>query len=160
MAFCVKCGKRTPKGAEFCPKCGIEVAISPKHKKSNYSGVGGTLILVGGILSIIFSIFPLAFIFLWGGMMEKWVGMPGMWNKWSMPPTIWGWIIEFMIIGAIISIVLGIVALYAYSRVRSGAVKTGGAIAIVLGIIMLITMNWITGIMTLIGGILCERAEI
>jgi len=65
-----------------------------------------------------------------------------------------------MVIGAIISIVLGIVALYAFVRVKSGAARTGGAIAIVLGIIMLITMNWITGIITLIGGILCERSEI
>ncbi len=90
--------------------------------------------------------------------MGRWMGMYSMWNKWNIPLAIWSWIIEFMVVGAIISIVLGIMTIFAYTRVRSGDLKTGGAIAIILGIIMLVTMNWLTGIITLIGGILCERS--
>ena len=64
-------------------------------------------------------------------------------------------ILGFMIIGSIVSIVLGIVAIYAYTRVKGGKARSGAMIAIVVGIIMLVTTHWLTGVITLAGGVIC-----
>lgn len=162
MTFCAKCGEELSKGAEFCSKCGTQVGPLTKVEKTDYSGTGGMLLLVGGILAIVFSIFPLAFMSMWGGMMGGWMGNMGRWGGmdggWNMP-IMFGWIRGFMMIGAIISIVLGIVAIYAWQRVKRGEVKNGGTIAIIVGVLMLITMSWLPGIITLIGGILCYTTK-
>ncbi len=162
MAFCMKCGKKLPKGTEFCPKCGAQIGAVAKIEERDHSDTGGILMLVGGILAIVFSIFPLAFMSMWGGMMGGMMGGMGRWSEmgggWNMPMA-FGWIRGFMIAGAIISIVLGIVAFYAYKRVKGGEVKSGGTIAIIIGVIMLLTMNWLPGIITLIGGILCYTSK-
>ncbi len=65
----------------------------------------------------------------------------------------------FLAVGAIISLVLGIVAIYAYTRVKHDKVNSGGLIAIVVGIIMMVTTNWITGVITLIGGVICYASK-
>ncbi len=65
----------------------------------------------------------------------------------------WGY--GFMFIGAIVTIVLGIIAIYAYTRVKNGKVQNGGLIAIVVGTIMVVSTHWLAGILTLVGGILC-----
>jgi uncharacterized membrane protein len=68
-----------------------------------------------------------------------------------------------MVIGAIASIILGVVAIYAYTRVKTGKVQNGGLIAIIVGIIMMASTHWLVGILTLVGGILCytsTRAEL
>jgi uncharacterized YccA/Bax inhibitor family protein len=162
MVFCIKCGKEIPEGAEFCPSCGTQITSAGKSEKSDYSGIGGTLILIGGILAIIFSLFAIigiAFMSYWGGMMGGWMGMPRMMDRWSMPMAFGGWIFGFMAMGIIISIILGILAFYAYRKIRAGEIKNGGTIAIILGIAMLLTMNWLAGFVTLIGGILCYTSK-
>jgi predicted nucleic acid-binding Zn ribbon protein len=162
MAFCIKCGKEIPEGAEFCPNCGTQIASAEKLEKSDYSGIGGTLILIGGILAIIFSFFSIigaTFMSYWGGMMGGWSGMPHMMGRWGMPMAFGGWILGLWAMGAIISIILGILAIYAYRKIRVGEIRSGGTIAIVLGIIMLVTMNWLAGFITLIGGILCYTSK-
>ena len=73
--------------------------------------------------------------------------------------AITGWIIGFMVIGTVISIILGIIAIYAYERVKGGDVKGGGTVAIIVSVIMLLTMNWLAEIITLIGGILCYNSK-
>jgi len=69
------------------------------------------------------------------------------------------WILGFMIIGTIVIIILGIIAIYAYTRVKGGKVENGGLIAIIVGAIMLVSMHWIPGIITLIGGVLCYKSK-
>jgi len=64
-----------------------------------------------------------------------------------------------MIAGAIISMVLGTLAIYAYNKVKRGDIKNGEMIAIILGVIMLTTANWLPRIITLIGGILCYTSK-
>jgi hypothetical protein len=160
MAFCAKCGAEIPEGAGFCPKCGTQVGVLSKPEKQDYSGIGGALMLVGGILAVVSSIFPLAFVPLWSGMMKGWMEMFGMWSTRGMPfwPVL-DWVIWFIVARAAISVVLGIVAIYAYTRVRAGEIKTGGTIATILGVIMLVTMGWLSGIITLVGGILCYTSK-
>jgi len=157
MAFCVKCGAEIPEGAAFCPKCGTPVGAAARVEKRDHSGIGGTLILVGGILALIFSIAPFIFMGMWG----RWTGWMGGMGPWmgNMPFNIARWMMGFIIAGAIISAVLGIVAIYAYQKVRAGKIKSGGTIAVVIGVLMLVTMNWVTGIITLVGGILCYTSE-
>jgi hypothetical protein len=157
----MKCGTKLPKGAEFCSKCGLQVSSGAKDEKKDYSGIGGTLILVGGILGLVLSIIPLMFMWMmryWMGMRSfgRWTEMPGGWNG---PMVFGGWMMGFMVGAAIISIVLGILAIFAYRKVRSGEVKNGGIIAIILGVIMLVTMNWLQGIIILIGGVLCYTSK-
>lgn len=153
MRFCAKCGEELPEGAEFCPKCGARVAALVKAERKDYSGAGGVLILIGGVLAIAFSIFFLTFTPFWRMMM----GMRGIWGGWPFP---WArFAVTFMAVRALVSIILGAVAIYAYNKARKGEFKGGGLIAIVTAVIMLITMSWLPGILTLIGGILCYASE-
>jgi len=80
----------------------------------------------------------------------------------SLPPmlsTLGDWITGVVALWAILSgvmmSVLGVVALYAYNRIRQGDLRTGGIIAIIVGVIMLATTHWLPGILTLVGGVLC-----
>lgn len=163
MPFCAKCGTEIPEGAGFCPKCGTQVGAVVRAEKQDHSGLGGTLILIGGILALISSILPLLLVGMWRslidwmGRMIPWIGMDT-W-RWNMPLLMGRWMMGFIFAGAVISIILGIVTIYAYTRVRAGEIRSAGTIVIVLGVIMLLTMNWLTGLLTLVGGILCYTSE-
>jgi len=84
MTFCMKWGAEIPEGAAFCPKCGAQVSAKASVEKKDYSGTGGMLILIGGILSIIFSIIPILMGGFWGmfGIAGMRGGMPGLWESW------------------------------------------------------------------------------
>ena len=161
MPFCVKCGEKISEDAKFCAKCGTRFGAVATEEK-DYSETGGTLTLIGGILAIVFSTFPLAIMSMWGGMMGGWMSEMGRWGimngGWNMP-MMFSWIRAFTIIGALVSIVLGIIAILAWQRVRVGRVKSGGTIAIIVGVLMLITMSWVPGLITLVGGILCYTSK-
>jgi len=114
------------------------------------------LVLLGGVLAVVFSISELAI-----GLFTRWVmrgairkPMIGGLRGWAIPHMTRG-IPGFMIVGAIIALVLGIVAIYAYTRVKGGKVKSGGQAAIMVGIVMLFSTHWLVGVITLVGGILC-----
>lgn len=131
-----------------------------KPEKQDYSAIGGTLILVGGILGVVSSVLPLAIVPLWSGMMRGWMEVLGMWGMREMPFwPILDWVIWFTVARAAVSVVLGIIAIYAYTRIRAGQIKTGGTIAIIIGVIMLVTAGWLSGIITLVGGILCYTSK-
>jgi hypothetical protein len=89
--------------------------------------------------------------------MVPWMGMDG-W-RWYMPFAIGRWLMVLITVVSLVSVVLGIVAIYAYQKVRPGQIKTGGLVAIVLGVIMLATTHWLTGLLTLVGGILCYTSR-
>lgn len=127
-----------------------------KPEKQDYSGIGGVLMLAGGILAIVSSLLPLAFMPLVRGILSGVARMP---EVPFMPLAIWNWIMGFMLFGAVISVVLGIFGIYAYMRVKGGDVKTGGTIGIIAGVILLVTGGLLTGIITLIGGILCYTSK-
>jgi len=118
------------------------------------------LVLVGGILAIVSSVLPLAIIPLWSGMMKGWMEMFSMWGMQGVP--LWPfleWVVWLTAVRAAVGVLLGIIAIYAYTRVRVGQIKTGGTIATILGVIMLVTMGWLSGIITLVGGILCYTSK-
>jgi ribosomal protein L40E len=156
MVFCAKCGAEIPEGAGFCPKCGTQVGALPKPERQDYSGIGAILILAGGILAIVSSLLPLAYMPLIRGILSEVTRMPG------LPFFVlgmWNWIMGLVLVGALISVVLGILAVYAFTRVRRGDVKAGGAIGIIAGVILLVTGGPISGVVTIIGGVLCYTSK-
>jgi len=167
MPFCMNCGEKLAEGAESCPKCGTQVPAVSKPEKKDYSNIGGTLIMVGGVLNIVLPLLSLTFALLfWGTMIRRFVEIPEIWIRWGGERWISGVIPEafrlamgLVIAGAVISIVLGILAIYAYNRVKGGDFKNGGLIAIILGVIMIATASWLPGIITLLGGILCYTSK-
>jgi len=156
MVFCVKCGAEIPEGAGFCPKCGTQVGVLSTPEKRNHSEMGGALVLVGGILAIVSSFVSLAIVPLLSGMRGWMSGLPGMQ---TIPWPVLEWVTWLIIAKAAASVVLGIITIYAYARVRTGQIKTGGTIATILGVIMLVTTDWLSGIITLAGGILCYTSK-
>jgi hypothetical protein len=161
LPFCSKCGAEVPVGAAFCPKCGTQVAALPNPEKKNYTGVGSILVLTGGILSIISSILSLAVMPLIRGVLS---------NVFSrvtvnpavpfLPLAIVNWIMGFMLLRAVLGVVLGILVIYAFIRLRTGDLKTGGIIAIVAGVLLFVGDGGvISGLITLVGGILCYTSK-
>jgi hypothetical protein len=174
MTFCVTCGEKLPRRAEYCPKCGHQITTKTTAatsgastttrtmEKKDYSDIGSVLILLGGILSILFSLFSIlgfAFMFIWSGIMHSWMGRSTMWSQWGVPMAFGGWLMGFILVGSIISIIMGIIAIMAFRKIRSGEIKYGGTIALIIGVIMLVTMNWLGALITLVGGILCYTSQ-
>jgi len=128
----------------------------------NHSHIGSILILVGGILAIASSAARLVFMFV-GRALRAWIARPTLWKRASESAPIAAPIarlpIVLMVVGALVTVVLGIIAIYAYTRVKSGRVQNGGLIAIIVGIIMLVSNHWLMGILTLVGGILCYASQ-
>jgi hypothetical protein len=129
----------------------------------NYLHVGSILILIGGILAIVSSAARVAFILFVGRALRAWIARPMVWQRVGQNAPITAPAARlpfgFMAVGALVTIVLGIIAVYAYTRVKSGRVQNGGLIAIIVGIIMLLSTHWIMGILTLVGGILCYTSR-
>jgi len=112
--------------------------------------------LAGGLLAIVSSLLRLAYMPLIRGILSavaRTSGVPffvlGMWD----------WIMGLVLVGAVISVVLGILTVYAFMRVRKGDVKIGGTIGIVAGVILLVTGGALSGIIAIIGGILCYTSK-
>jgi len=167
MPFCMNCGEKLAEGAESCPKCGTQVPAVFKPEKKDYSNIGGTLIMVGGVLNIVLPLLSLTFALLfWGTMIRRFVEIPEIWIRWGAEPWVSRLFPEafrlamgLAIAGAVISIVLGILAIYSYNRVKGGDIKNGGLIAIILGVVMIATASWLPGVITLLGGILCYTSK-
>ena len=112
--------------------------------------------LAGGILSIVTSLLPFAFMPLIRGILAGVTRLP------DFPLFVlgmWDWITKIVLVGAVASVLLGIFAIYAFMKVRKGDVKTGGTIGIIAGVILLVTGGTISGIITIIGGILCYTSK-
>jgi len=144
-----------------------EVMSTLSKLESNNSRVGSLFILTGGILAVVFSAAHVFFTLLVGRALRTWMAGPMVWERRGanifsmihMGRLMFG----FMVIGAIASIILGVVAIYAYTRVKTGKVQNGGLIAIIVGIIIMASTHWLVGILTLVGVILCYtsvRAEL
>jgi hypothetical protein len=127
--------------------------------ETNHLALGSILVLVGGVLAVIFSLLRLGTAFFLRRIMTEWIGnplMPARFGRFaSLMPHMARWVLGFMIIGSIVSVVLGIIAIYAYTRVKGGKTKSGGLIAIIVGIIMLVGTHWLVGVITLVGGVIC-----
>jgi ribosomal protein L40E len=161
LPFCSKCGAEVPVGAAFCPKCGRQVGALPKPEKKDYRGVGSILVLAGGIVGIISSLLSLAAMPFIRGVLSTFLSRVTMNPAASfLPLAILNWIMGFILIRALLGVVLGILAIYAYLRLRTGDLKTGGIIAIAAGVLMFVVGGgFLSGLITLVGGILCYTSK-
>lgn len=138
------------------------------HELHDHSGIGSGLIFLGGILALIFPIFPLVLIFLLrdyvGVLLEK-LGSLVISNyaesdfSLIVAPHLTTWIVGLIVVGAIFTIILGVVSIYAYTMVKSGKLRSGGLLATVAGVGMIATVHWIPGFITIIGGVLCYTSS-
>jgi hypothetical protein len=132
-----------------------------KREQKDHSFIGGGLVLTGGILALIFPIFPLALTFLLRGfvveLFETIVVLLG--GRSVTLPHLAEGILMFVAIGALVTIILGVVSIYAYTLIKNGKLRSGGLAAIAAGAGMVATLHWIPGIVTIIGGVLCYNSS-
>jgi ribosomal protein L40E len=161
LPFCSKCGAEVPVWAAFCPKCGTQVGESPKPEKKNYTGVGSILVLAGGILCIISSILSVVVMPFVRVVLTTALSRVATNSGFRfLPVGILNWIMGFIFFRAVLGVVLGIVVIYAYIRLRAGDLKTGGTIAIVAGVLLFVSGGGvISGLLALVGGIFCYTSK-
>jgi hypothetical protein len=125
--------------------------------------VGALLIFIGGILALIFPVFPITLTFLLRRDVGEWFENIGVWILGSGSalaiPRLPAFILFFVAIGAISTIVFGVVAVAAYTWVKRGRFREGGLAAILAGIAMIASLHWIPGVITTIGGMLCYNSK-
>lgn len=73
----------------------------------------------------------------------------GFW--WSGTGGIYSWVFGAF---SIVTIILGIVVIYSATMIRSGEIKSGGTIALVIGVFSLLFGAWLGGILASIAGII------
>jgi hypothetical protein len=134
----------------------------PENEKKDHSEVGGLLIFIGGILALIFPVFPLTLILLLRRDIGEWFETVGVWVIGSGSalaiPRLPAFIVVFVAFGAIATVVFGVVAVSAYTWVKRGRAREGGLVAIMAGVAMIASLHWIPGIITTIGGALCYNS--
>jgi hypothetical protein len=74
-------------------------------------------------------------------------------------PRLPAFILFFVAIGAISTVVFGVVAVAAYTWVKRGRTREGGLAAILAGVAMIASLHWIPGIITTLGGAICYSAN-
>lgn len=161
LPFCSKCGAELPVGAAFCPKCGTQVGALPKPENKDHTGAGSILVLAGGILCVISSILSVAVMPFIRGILTTALSRVTINSGFPfLPVAILNWVMGFILIRAVLGVVLGLVVIYAYIRLRTGHLKTGGIIAIVAGVLLFVSgEGFISGLITLVGGILCYTSK-
>lgn len=126
------------------------------------------------ILSLLGGIFIAAQSLLWGfgigmmggmGMMGPTMGSRWMYDHmveemgeevvqsmwWSGTGGIYSWLFGAF---AIVTIILGIVVIYSATMIRRGEIKSGGTIALVIGVFSLLFGAWLGGLLASIAGII------
>lgn len=135
----------------------------PENEKKDHSEVGGLLVFIGGILALIFPVFPLTLTLLLRRDVGEWFEAIGVWiiggGSALAIPHLPAFIVFFVAVGAIATIVFGVVAVSAYTWVRRGRAREGGLVAIMAGVAMIASLHWIPGIITAIGGALCYNSN-
>jgi hypothetical protein len=134
-----------------------------ENEKRDHSQLGSILIFTGGILALIFPIFPITLMFLLRQDIGEWFENIGVWIIGSggafAIPRLPAFILFFVAIGAISTIIFGAVAIAAYTSVKRGRTREGGLVAILAGVAMIASLHWIPGIIATIGGALCYNSS-
>jgi uncharacterized membrane protein YidH (DUF202 family) len=124
--------------------------------------IGGILVLVGGILALVFPIFPIFLTLMLRGYVADLLEKLGELLASGSGPALHDMasaLLLFILIGAIATIVFGSITIYAYTWIRRGRAKSGGMAAILTGVAMIATLHWIPGLFAVVGGVLCYRAK-
>jgi branched-subunit amino acid permease len=133
-----------------------------QNGRRDHSESGSLLIFVGGILGLIFPVFPLTLTLLLPSDVGEWFETVGVWITGSGSaltiPRLPAFIEFFVAVGALATIAFGVIAISAYTWVKRGRVREGGLVAIMAGVAMIAGLHWIPGIITAIGGALCYNS--
>lgn len=149
MPYCHRCGTEVAEGTNYCPHCGaaIGAVAYPEAVPRKYSGIGATLVLIGGIIALISELAHLATAAFWisDGFMHSMMEMPWFLGRF------WG---GLLFIGSLFAFGGGIAAIFLWYAMRRGRVEIYGALAIALGMMLILAMNFLSGIIVVVGGIL------
>jgi hypothetical protein len=125
--------------------------------------IGGSLVFIGGILALVFPIFPIAFVILLRSYVADLFEKIGEWllTGGTSPAlgSVASAIVLFILIGAVATMIFGALTIYAYTLIRRGQIRSGGMLAIATGVAMIVTLHWMAGVITVIGAVLCYRAK-
>ncbi len=142
------------------------LTVKSDHKmpaRKDHSELGGILIFIGGIMALIFPVFPLSLTLLMRQDLGEWFENVGVWITGSggalAIPHLPAFVVVFVAVGAIATVLFGIIAVSAYTWVRRGEVREGGLVAIMAGTAMIASLHWIPGIITVFGGVLCYNSN-
>ena len=165
MGYCHKCGFDLPEGSEFCPKCGTKLIIkespapnaakaspTPTTIGSGNAPLGRKLILAGGIIAMIFSIWLLILSAFWTTAIQfMLVQMTG------LPLSFLSYMLYFMFIGSFIGIATGLFSIYMASVMRQRTSKSSSLAVILTGVVMLFSGNVLSAALVIAGGLLCHQ---
>ncbi len=149
VSYCHKCGTQVSEGANYCPHCGttIETIAYLKAMPRGYSGIGAILVLIGGIIALLSGLAQLAASSFWISNGFRHSMMETIWFF----GRFWG---GLLFIGSIFTLAGGIAAILLWSSMRTGRAETYGVLAIAIGVILILTMNFFSSIIIVLGGIL------
>ena len=156
MGYCLKCGSELPEGAVFCPKCGANVTPTQAVKLAAKTSTGRNLILAGGVIAVIASLWALIMSTFWTSMIDT---MMLYMMLYGFPIEFFSFIRYFLFFGAIISLVAGILAIYEASIMRKSFTKNSSIIAIIAGGVLLISGNLLAAILVILGGFLAYSSR-
>ena len=165
MGYCHVCGFEFPEGSLFCPKCGTRLVLTersspetaqinpaPIAERPGNPSLGRKLILGGGIIAMIFSIWILILSAFWTtGIQYMLLQMFG------LPISFLSYTLFFMFIGSFIGIATGLFSVYLASVMRKRFSKSGGLAAVLTGVVMLFSGNAVSAALVVIGGLICLR---
>jgi hypothetical protein len=165
MGYCHVCGFEFPEGSVFCPKCGTRLVSTegPAPNTAQTSNISSTMgsgnlslgrkmILAGGIIAMIFSIWLLILSAFWTTAIQiMLLQMTG------LPMSFLSYTLYFMFIGSFIGIATGLFSIYVASAMRKRSSKNSGLAAILTGVVMLFSGNAPSAALVVVGGLLCLR---
>jgi hypothetical protein len=164
MPFCTQCGSGAQPGARYCARCGHAVAgpdsgfapppatappAAPAPPPALDTATAQTLLLVGALLNFLL---PLAIALAFLGL--------GAFAALFPFGAIAGAL--FAVLALVVLLVGGALAagaLHARNELRRGDVERGGTLAILVGVLMLVTGGLVSGVLVLAGGVLARGAR-
>jgi predicted nucleic acid-binding Zn ribbon protein len=168
LSHCAKCGATLPEDAAYCPCCGAsqeaqQVAVSQPQSHRNLSMI---LVLAGGILGLAFSIFSLAMVPLFVGIMNyHWMtnglGVLGRYGGYGMMgyPRIGVFFGGVMLLWILLGVTGSILTIYSGLKLGSDFSKASATIAIIGGALLLIAFSWLPALIVLAGSVLAYVGE-
>lgn len=128
---------------------------APGHAAKD-TGLAEVLLLVGAVLAVVGA---LAYGLFWGAF---WPWMGSWFDGTAMDP-VWRGFATFGMVAAGVAmffgLVLGVLAVVAYAKVRNGDLDAGAVLGLVAGALLLLTGSLLSGALVLVGGALAWQAK-
>lgn len=153
MGYCPECGSEVRDDANFCPECGASLGEETRKDTSTAEN----LVLVGAVVAFIWPAIWLAMAWSQSAMFDgfsSWFGSPDGSGPMVMFQGFAAFYWIFAIVLALVSVVLGVLALIGRKKVREGDVEDGGVLALISGVLLFVFGSFVAGILVAVGGFL------